>query len=101
MRKRRNLRRSFDVFALFSSLRLLIIIPKVLWNFAGMKRTVKRARRKFKKALVKNGLPEELAEELAKEYAILDEIMSFEKILKSIKTSWHTEHNVPVFPKVR
>ncbi|WP_256957807.1 hypothetical protein [Thermococcus litoralis] len=89
----------FSLF--FSFLRLLMIIPKTLWQLAGMKRAVKRAKRKFKKTLIKNGFPRELAEELANEYAILDEMLSIRGILKLIKTSWHTERNTPAFLKVR
>ncbi|WP_048160530.1 hypothetical protein [Thermococcus sibiricus] len=90
------------VLSLFLSfLRLMWILPKMLWQFAGMKRAIKRGKRKFKKALVKNGFPKELAEELANDYAILDEMLSFEGILKLVKTSWRTERNIPAFLKVR
>ncbi|WP_232054778.1 hypothetical protein [Thermococcus sp. 2319x1] len=89
----------FSLF--FSFFRLLMIIPKTLWQLAGMKRAVKRAKRKFKKTLIKNGLPKELAEELADEYAILDEMLSIGGILKLIKTSWRTGRNTPAFPKAR
>jgi len=90
------------VLSLFLSfLRLMWILPKTLWQLAGMKRAIKRGKRKFKKALIKNGLPKELAEELAKEYAPLDEMLSIEGILKLVKTSWRTGRNMPAFPKVR
>lgn len=89
----------FSLF--FSILRLLMIIPRALWQLAGMKRAIKRGKRKFKKTLIKNGFPKELAEELAKEYAPLDEMLSIEGILKLVKTSWRTGRNMPAFPKVR
>lgn len=85
----------------FSILRLLMIIPRALWQLAGMKRAIKRGKRKFKKTLIKNGFPKELAEELAKEYAPLDEMLSIKGILKLVKTSWRTGHNIPAFSKVR
>ncbi|RLF84825.1 hypothetical protein DRN34_05175 [Thermococci archaeon] len=78
-----------------------MIIPRALWQLAGMKRAIKRGKRKFKKTLIKNGFPKELAEELAKEYAPLDEMLSIKGILKLVKTSWRTGHNIPAFPKVR
>ena len=89
----------FSLF--FSILRLLMIIPKTLWQLAGMKRVIKRGKRKFKKTLIKNGFPKELAEELAKEYASLDEMLSIKGILKLVKTSWRTGRNMLAFPKVR
>ncbi len=81
---------------LLSFLRLMWILPKMLWQFAGMKRAINKGKRKFKKSLVKNGIPKELAEDLANDYALLNEILNIKGILKVAKTySWHTGHNIP------
>lgn len=68
-------------------LRLFLLLPRTLWELAGIKRTLKRSRRAFKKAMIKNGLPRELAEELTKEYAVLDEMLSIKGIVKYAKTA--------------
>jgi len=68
-----------------SFFRLLFLIPKFLWNLAGIKRTIRRSRRRFKKALVKSGIPKELAEGLAEEYALPDEIISLRILAKFLK----------------
>ncbi|AHF80098.1 hypothetical protein [Thermococcus paralvinellae] len=70
-----------------SFFRLLFLIPKFLWNLAGIKRTIRRSKRKFKRALVRNGIPNELAEELANEYALVDEIISLKTLAKFSKYS--------------
>ncbi|AIF69752.1 hypothetical protein PAP_06785 [Palaeococcus pacificus DY20341] len=62
--------------------RLLFMVPKFLWELAGMKRTLKRSRRAFKRGLLRNGMPKELAEELVREYDQLDEILSPGLMLK-------------------
>lgn len=72
---------------ILSFFRLLFLIPKFLWNLAGIKRTIRRSRRKFKKALVRNGLPKELAKELANEYALPDDIISLKALIKFSKYS--------------
>ncbi|ALM74928.1 hypothetical protein [Thermococcus barophilus] len=65
-----------------SFFRLLFLIPKLLWNLAGIKRTIRKSKRKFKRALVKSGVPKELAEELANEYALPDDIISLKALVK-------------------
>jgi len=72
---------------ILSFFRLLFLIPKFLWNLAGIKRTIRRSKRKFKKALVKSGIPKELAEELAEEYTLPDEIISLRTLIKFSKYS--------------
>ncbi|NJE26559.1 hypothetical protein E3E22_08015 [Thermococcus sp. MV5] len=92
------------VLSLFlSSLRLMFVLPKILWQFAGMKRAINKGKRKFRKSLIKNGIPKELAEELVKDYAVVDELLNIKGLLRIAKTttSWHTEHNMPKPPKAR
>lgn len=67
---------------IISLFRFLFLAPKILWDIAGMKRAIRRSRRKFKKALIKNGMPRELAEELACEYAVLDNLITLKGISK-------------------
>ncbi|WP_324735996.1 hypothetical protein VFC49_02160 [Thermococcus sp. SY098] len=68
-----------------SFFRLLFLIPKFLWNLAGIKRTIRKSKRKFKKALIKGGIPKELAEELANEYALPDDVISLNALAKISK----------------
>ncbi len=72
---------------ILSFFRLLLLIPKFLWNLAGIKRTIRRSRRKFKKALVRNGLPKELAKELANGYGLPDDVISLKALIKFSKYS--------------
>ena len=72
---------------IFSLFRLLFLIPKFLWNLAGIKRTIRKSRRRFKKALVRNGIPKELAEKLANEYALPDDVISLRTLAKFSKYS--------------
>lgn len=67
---------------ILSLFRLSLILPKLLWELAGVKRAMKKGRRAFKRALIKNGMPPEFAEELAKDYALLDEMLTPNGILK-------------------
>lgn len=67
---------------LIGLLRLFLLFPRTLWGLAGIKRTLKKSRRAFKRAMIKNGLPRELAEELAREYAVLDDVLTMRRILK-------------------
>ncbi|WP_457752664.1 hypothetical protein [Thermococcus sp.] len=68
-----------------SFFRLLFLLPKFLWNLAGIKRTIRKSKRKFKRTLVKSGVPKELAEELANEYALPDDIISLKTLVKISK----------------
>ncbi|MCD6559825.1 MAG: hypothetical protein J7K57_08180 [Palaeococcus sp.] len=67
---------------ILSLFRLSLILPKLLWELAGMKRAMKKGKRAFKRALIKSGMPPELAEELTKDYALLDEMLTLNGILK-------------------
>jgi hypothetical protein len=91
---------------IISLFRVLFLVPKILWDIAGMKRAVRRSKRKFRKALIKNGIPKELAEELANEYAVLDSLITLKGISKFANFkgnyfSLRTEHNKPKHLKAR
>jgi len=50
-------------------LRFFLRVPSLVFRFAGLVRVTNRARRRFKKALRAEGLPEDVADELAREFA--------------------------------
>ncbi|ASJ02466.1 hypothetical protein A3L09_03950 [Thermococcus profundus] len=54
-----------------SLLKLLFLhIPRLLFQIAGLTRVVRRGRRAFKRALKKEGLPEEIANVLTREFFV-------------------------------
>jgi len=67
-------------------IKLFLLIPKFLMGIASIKKSLRNGRKRFKRALVENEIPQNLALELSDSYYYLDELLSIEQ-LASMRTA--------------